>query len=300
MICNICGAENPDSTLYCVDCGAKLITPVMQNAQTSVGSTQGPQNVQPSVGNVQGQQYVQTTVGSQQTRLYMPNVNQQMQPDNANSNYNNRQAKKHTGIGIAITLILLVLVVGILLFVLPLLLNKKLSGRYHSDELKADIIFDNGVYAIYNDYESIEFGTYELDGQKIIFTSLNGNKDYGTYDKRKNSLEYGYTFKSVDKKAGFDKDIDEAYVTSLRGKLEDAAEQALEDDAAYTDARSWNSDYYIRGDMLSTSDMEYIKEFADCLNYNSDDKLSYLLEHNYLSFNLELNLKRDEATITFY
>ena len=304
MTCSICGANNPDGISYCNECGAKLIAPPV-GEETNSYQEQLRQRLQAdfSQGQVQQPQY-QRPMQQPNEQSFMGQINSpqqgigqpQMKPDTPRR----KPKKKGRAAGVIVVILILLLIAGALLFFLPLLINGKLSGRYYSKDFDAYIMFDDGVYAVYGDYGGLEFGTYELDGEKIIFTDLNGSKDYGTFNKRKNTVEYGYTFKSDDKKAGFDKDIDVEYVNSLKFKLEDAAEAALEEEGAYNDARTWNSDYYISGDILETSDMEYIITFAECLGYGSDDVLSYLLKENYMSFDLELNIERDIANVVFY
>ncbi|MBQ8913584.1 MAG: hypothetical protein IJ054_06030 [Lachnospiraceae bacterium] len=311
MICNICGADNPSGTSYCNDCGAKLIAPPVaevtnsyQSEQQGVQAEQLQQStnyiVQSGLNQQPKQQVVNSNSYQEQLRQRLQNDLSQGQPQVVQDMPQQMPKKKGRAAGVIVVILILLLIAGALLFFLPLLINGKLSGRYYSKDFDAYIMFDDGVYAVYGDYGGLEFGTYELDGEKIIFTDLNGSKDYGTFNKRKNTVEYGYTFKSDDKKAAFDKDIDVEYVNSLKFKLEDAAEAALEEEGAYNDARTWNSDYYISGDILETSDMEYIITFAECLGYGSDDVLSYLLKENYISFDLELNIERDIANVVFY
>ena len=286
MICNVCGADNPDGTSYCNDCGAKLIS-----LSDSDGNNR---QTQPQFQRPVQQPNAQSSMGYiniPQQRVVQPQINHDMPQ---------KIKKKGKAAGVIVVVLALLLIAGALLFFLPLLINGKLTGRYYSKDIDAYIIFDDGVYAVYGDSGGLEFVTYELDGEKIIFTDLNGSNDYGTFNKRKNTVEYGYTFKSDDKKAGFDKDIDAEYVNSLKFRIEDAAEAALEEESAYNDARTWNSDYYISGDILDTSDMEYVITFAECLGYGSDDILSYLLKENYISFDLELNIERDVADVVFY
>ncbi|MBQ9609182.1 MAG: hypothetical protein IJV15_07015 [Lachnospiraceae bacterium] len=317
MICGICGANNPDENSYCNDCGAKLITPPVSyqeqlQQRLRAGFNQGQENQQ--TYNIQNQSTMQYTQPVRQQQMvqqspqyHRPVQQLNVQPQMAQMSFPqqnigqpNISKKKGKAAGIIAVIIILLLIAGALLFFLPLLINGRLSGRYYSKDSDAYIMFDDGVYAVYSNNGGLEFGTYELDGEKIIFTDLNGSKDYGTFNKRKNTVEYGYNFKSDNKKAGFDTDIDKEYLNSLKFKIEDAAEEALEEEAAYNDARSWNSDYYISGDMLETSDMEYIITFADCLGYSSDDVLSYLLKENYISFDLELNIEKNVANVEFY
>ena len=87
-----------------------------------------------------------------------------------------------------------------IIFVLPKLSKGEPKGEYANSDFGGYILFDDGVYAVYGTGGGYEFGTYEVKGDKITFKSANGETDYGKYDKKADTVEYGYLFESNDSK----------------------------------------------------------------------------------------------------
>ena len=198
--------------------------------------------------------------------------------------------KSHTGviIGIIIALVLAAAAAVFFIFVMPKLSKAAPKGEYVNDDFAGRIIFDDGVYSVYDDEGGYEFGTYEVKGGKITFTTVNGDVDYGTYNKKDNTVEYGYLFTLDNAEKTFDVEIDESYVNGLKVKIEEAAKAALSDEEVKAEALEFNSDYYIYGSALVNGNTAFTKALADNLGYVNDKVLSYLLENNYISIDISI------------
>ena len=339
MICKICGANNPDGATYCDDCGAPLIIYNVQIKQPEEvrPKLQIPENYRQVVSQPQQavqQQISQPQQAVQQQQISQPQqavqqqisqpqqvvqqqisqpqqaVQQQIsQPQQAVqqqiSQGQNTSApkKKHKGFVAFIVVLLFIaaLATVFFVFIMPKLKgNNEPKGEYKNKDFGGYLLFDDGVYAVYDKDEGYELGTYEVKGDGITFTDVNGSVDYGKYNSKDNIVEYGYEFTLNDEKEKFDVNIDDEYVKALKSKIKDAACDALNASEVFNEAEIFESDYYIYGKELSETHTEFTKALSDNLNYGSDSILQYLLEENYIAISVSLDLNNKTADVVIY
>ncbi len=258
-----------------------------QQAQQSAGMAQ-PQAPQ------QPQQVQQPGTGN--------NMQWNSQSGQNSTSGSSTKKKSHTGviIGIIIALVLAAAAAVFFIFIMPKLSKAAPKGEYVNDDFAGRIIFDDGVYSVYDDEGGYEFGTYEVKGGKITFTTVNGDVDYGTYNKKDNTVEYGYLFTIDNADKTFDVDIDEGYVNGLKVKIEEAAKAALSDEEVKAEASEFGANYYIYGNELVNKNTAFSRALADKLGYDSDKVLSYLLENNLITLDISVNVDAGTATVFVY
>ena len=216
------------------------------------------------------------------------------------ANIKNGKSSKGLIIGLVAFVIIAALAAVFIIFVLPKLSKGEPKGEYANSDFGGYILFDDGVYAVYGTGGGYEFGTYEVKGDKITFKSANGETDYGKYDKKADTVEYGYLFESNDSKETFDVDIDKSYVNGLNNKIKEAADDACGLDEIITEAETLGSSYYIYGSELSDGHTALSRALANNLGYSNDNVLSYLLENNYITFEISVNTSSRTVTVTIY
>ena len=233
----------------------------------------------------------------QQARPAMPQQPQQMQQARPVA-----KKKSHAGLifGIIIALLLAAAAVVFFIFVMPKLSKAAPKGEYINEDFGGKIIFDDGVYAVYDSEGGYEFGTYEVKGGKITFTTVNGDVDYGKYDKKDNTVEYGYLFTLDSADRTFDVDIDKSYVNGLRDKIEEAAKAALAEEEVKTEASEFGSYYYIYGNELADGKTAFSRALSEKLGYGSDKVLSYLMENNFITIEITVNADSQTAAVIVY
>lgn len=186
------------------------------------------------------------------------------------------------------------------IFVMPKLSKDEPKGEYVNDDFGGSIMFVNGVYAIYDSDGGYEVGTYEVKGEEITFTTINGDVDHGKYNKKENTVEYGYEFSLRDADKGFGVEIDKDYIKSLKNKLKEAAETALGDEEVKAEAELFGADYYIYGSELVDKHTLFTAALSDNLNYESEAVLAYLLENNFITIDIYVNVSSKTAEVTVY
>lgn len=203
-------------------------------------------------------------------------------------------------IGIIVFLILAAAAAVFFIFVLPKLSKGSPKGEYSNEDFGGYILFDNGVYAVYDDTGTYEFGTYDIKSDEITFTSANGDVDHGKYNKKENTVEYGYVFKLNDAKQTFGVDIDKKYVKGLKDNIKSASESALASEDVKAEAEEFAAAYYIYENELSEPRTEFAKALAEKLGYSSDKVLSYLIENKYITVSIMPDVAAQTVEVTIY
>ncbi len=222
--------------------------------------------------------------------------------DNKNVAIDNAKKGASRGliIGIIVFLILAAVAAVFFIFVLPKLSKGAPKGEYVNEDFGGYVLFDNGIYAVYDDQGTYEFGTYEVKNDKITFTNVNGDVDHGKYNKKDNTVEYGYVFKLNDAKQTFGVDIDKKYVKELKDKFITASESALASEEVKTEAEELAAAYYIYGKELVEPRTEFAKELAENLGYSSDNVLAYLIENKYITVSIMPDVAAQTAEVIIY
>ena len=224
------------------------------------------------------------------------------QNNNKNASIDNTKKGASRGliIGIIVFLILAAVAAVFFIFVLPKLSKGAPKGEYVNEDFGGYVLFDNGIYAVYDDQGAYEFGTYEIKNDKITFTSVNGDVDYGKYNKKDNAVEYGYVFKLNDAKQTFGVDIDKKYVKELKDKFTTASESALASEEVKTEAEEFAAAYYIYGNELVEPRTEFAKALAENLGYSSDNVLAYLVENKYITVSIMPDVAAQTVEVIIY
>ena len=227
-------------------------------------------------------------------------------PESQNNNKNaavdnaKKGASRGLIIGIIVFLILAAAAAVFFIFVLPKLSKGAPKGEYVNEDFGGYVLFDNGIYAVYDDQGAYEFGTYEIKNDKITFTSVNGDVDHGKYNKKDNTVEYGYVFKLNDAKQTFGVDIDKKYVKELKDKFTTASESALASEEVKTEAKEFAAAYYIYGNELVEPRTEFAKALAENLGYSSDNVLAYLIENKYITVSIMPDVAAQTVEVIIY
>lgn len=224
------------------------------------------------------------------------------QNNNKNASIDNTKKGASRGliIGIIVFLILAAVAAVFFIFVLPKLSKGAPKGEYVNEDFGGYVLFDNGIYAVYDDEGTYEFGTYEIKNDKITFTSVNGDVDHGKYNKKDNTVEYGYVFKLNDAKQTFGVDIDKKYVKELKDKFITASESALASEEVKTEAKEFAAAYYIYGNELVEPRTEFAKALAENLGYSSDNVLAYLVENKYITVSIMPDVAAQTVEVIIY
>ena len=274
--------------------------------QNQIQYRQQPNQMQQPVQSqyVSGQSIQQQPLQSQYTpqqplqSQYTPQQQMQQQPIYSD------KVKKGKSKGLLIFFIVLLLLAALtavfIIFVLPKLSKGEPKGEYKNSDFGGYILFDEGVYAVYDNDGGYELGTYEIKNDEIIFTNVNGEVDHGRYNKKDNTVEYGYTFESNGEKETFDVDIDKDYVKSLKDNIKKAADTVCGDSDVISEAEELGAPYYIYGNELSEGHTAFTRALADKLGYGNDRVLSYLLENNYITIDISVNTSSKTTEVTFY
>ena len=227
-------------------------------------------------------------------------------PESQNNNKNvaidnvKKGASRGLIIGIIVFLILAAVAAVFFIFVLPKLSKGAPKGEYVNEDFGGYVLFDNGIYAVYDDQGTYEFGTYEIKNDKITFTNVNGDVDHGKYNKKDNTVEYGYVFKLNDAKQTFGVDIDKKYVKELKDKFTTASESALASEEVKTEAEGLAAAYYISGKELVEPRTEFAKALAENLGYSNDNVLAYLIENKYITVSIMPDVAAQTAEVIIY
>ena len=223
-----------------------------------------------------------------------------MQKQSKSSDRIKKGKKKGPIIFIIVFILLAALATAFIIFILPKLSKGEPKGEYVNNDFAGHILFDDGVYAVYDSNGGYELGTYEVKGDKITFTDANGDIDYGKYNKKDNTVEYGYLFELNDSKVTFDIDIDKKYVKGLKEKISDAATEVCADDEILTEAEMLNGSYYICDTELADKNTAFTSALSDKLGYGSDNILSYLIENKFIAIDISVNISSKTADVTIY
>ena len=223
----------------------------------------------------------------------MPNMNGYGQPPKPK-----KPLSKGAKIGIIAGLSAALLIGIFFIFIFPILTRAKLKGSYSykGSYYTSYYVFDDGVYVGYDidegetekDYYYI--GTYTYKDGKITMTSIDGETQTFKFDDDDNVVtsDWGIKYKSKDKKAKLDFDIDKAYLDGLEAKFKTASEEALKDETAYEEATYWNS-YYIYGSDLKDPYSDFEEALAKAIGYDSDKTLQFLLENYLISVDISIS-----------
>ena len=242
-----------------------------------------------------------TNVPQQAFRNQLKGVpEQQANKTSAASDNAKKGASRGLIIGIIVFLILAAAAAVFFIFVLPKLSKGAPKGEYSNEDFGGYILFDNGVYAVYDDTGTYEFGTYDIKSDEITFTSANGDVDHGKYNKKENTVEYGYVFKLNDAKQTFGVDIDKKYVKGLKDNIKSASESALASEDVKAEAEEFAAAYYIYENELSEPRTEFAKALAEKLGYSSDKVLSYLIENKYITVSIMPDVAAQTVEVTIY
>ncbi len=223
-----------------------------------------------------------------------------MQKQSKSSDRIKKGKKKGPIIFIIVFILLAALATAFIIFILPKLSKGEPKGEYVNNDFAGHILFDDGVYAVYDSNGGYELGTYEVKGDKITFTDANGDIDYGKYNKKDNTVEYGYLFELNDSKETFDIDIDKKYVKVLKEKISDAATEVCADDEILAEAEMLNGSYYICDTELADKNTAFTSALSDKLGYGSDKILSYLIENKFIAIDISVNISSKTADVTIY
>ncbi len=282
--------------------------PVQQPQQMSQQQMEQEWMKQQWMKQQQAQQQVQPAISQQNTGVPQQAFRNQLKgvpaQSNVNSNASSENAKKGASrgliIGIIVFLVLAAVAAVFFIFVLPKLSKGEPKGEYGNEDFEGYVLFDDGVYAVYDDAGTYEFGTYEINGDEITFTSVNGDVDHGRYNKKENTVEYGYIFESKDAKQTFGVDIDKNYVKGLKEKIVSASKEALTIEEVKAEAQEFAAAYYITGNELAEPRTEFAKALAEKLGYSGDNVLSFLVEKKYITVSIVPDSSAQDVEVVIY
>ena len=183
-----------------------------------------------------------------------------------------------------------VVLIVFLAVILPILLRAKLAGEYTytdswDDEYRA--IFTDGTYVIYDyDDEIYEAGTYTIKDDKVTLVDIEGDDTKATFDAKKNKIRIsGEDFEINNKKAKVGFALTTDYLDTLEQNVDNAVAKLVKDDDLLEIA-SWRY-YYLSYDDLKEPDDDFVKAFANELNYSNDKVLSTMVEAGYISIDID-------------
>ncbi|MGN0150871.1 MAG: hypothetical protein ACI39Q_00215 [Wujia sp.] len=206
-------------------------------------------------------------------------------------------------IGIISGIIAAALLVVFFVVILPILTRSKLAGEYtYTDSWGNDLtaVFDDGTYAIYDDDELEEAGTYYAKKDRVFLTDIEGYEKEAKFNNKDNKLRIdGNIYKSSDKKGTLDFKLTEDYYENLKKTIDTSCKTIIANEDIYNDLY-WNS-CWIYDDALKNPNTDFKKELAKALGYSEDATLQALIEGGYLEIYIYLSYEGNlEITYDVY